>query len=535
MIVGLGFGHGHTEARNAPDHDPESDRCLQRGQGPGAAGLDPGSSGRGARPLSRCQAVRRQLLRIGALGLDRAPHQAILADDLLALSRGFDLPIGFFFTPPPPEFDAGLHAPDAGIKGLDPIVLLDAILGTPDNLHDWERELLAYSASTAPAPKSKRDRPNVSPSDLSERVTPLADQRARALLRRSFGDLAEARDVLERLTDLIDTLDDATQDGTADEALHAGSERDTGRRPAAGGLRGTSDDADRLPLQCSTGLEREGVPCQDDVSSEVSAGCRAADGRLATEPSTGAWRARRERSRPKVTLRVGCRVSSPTRRCGIWLDPSAGKTSLADYAADWLRGKVTIAPRTREIYDLQLRLHILAPIDDEIPPLGVLPLNELTPDLIRAWYAALVVQRGRSVAAKAYVRLRQILTQAVNDDRLAKNPCRIAGGGTEHPAEQRFIGLEELYALAAAVHDRYRAPVLTAGLAGLRQGELFALRRADVDLLHASVAVRRKRLRLSSGVVLEDLPKSEAGRRTVALPLSARGRTRSPPRDVCRL
>jgi hypothetical protein len=154
------------------------------------------------------------------------------ADDLLALSRGFDLPIGFFFTPPPPAFDAGLHAPDAGIKGLDPIVLLDAILGTPDNLHQWERELLAYSASTAPAPKNKRERPNVSPSDLSQRVTPLADQRARALLRRSFGDLAEARDVLERLTDLIDTLDDTTSDGTTDEARPDGTDRGAGRRSA---------------------------------------------------------------------------------------------------------------------------------------------------------------------------------------------------------------------------------------------------------------------------------------------------------------
>ena len=46
------------------------------------------------------------------------------ADDLLALSRGFDLPIGYFFTPPPPAADAGLYAPDAGNKGLDPIVLL---------------------------------------------------------------------------------------------------------------------------------------------------------------------------------------------------------------------------------------------------------------------------------------------------------------------------------------------------------------------------------------------------------------------------
>ena len=145
------------------------------------------------------------------------------ADDLLALSRGFDLPIGFFFTPPPPDFDAGLYAPDAGIKGLDPIVLLDAILGTPDNLGHWEDELLAYSASTAPMPKSKREKPSVSPADLAERVTPLAAQRARALLRRSFGDIDEARDVLERLTELIDTLDDTAHDDTANETTPAGT------------------------------------------------------------------------------------------------------------------------------------------------------------------------------------------------------------------------------------------------------------------------------------------------------------------------
>jgi hypothetical protein len=155
------------------------------------------------------------------------------ADDLLALSRGFDLPIGFFFTPPPPGFDAGLHAPDAGIKGLDPIVLLDAILGTPDNLEHWERELLAYSASTAPAPRSKREKPSVSPADLAERITPLAAQRARALLRRSFGDIDEARDVLERLTELIDTLDDTTSD-ESNETTRAGTASKSRVRKRAG-------------------------------------------------------------------------------------------------------------------------------------------------------------------------------------------------------------------------------------------------------------------------------------------------------------
>jgi hypothetical protein len=51
--------------------------------------------------------------------------------------------------------------------------------------------------------------------------------------------------------------------------------------------------------------------------------------------------------------------------------------------------------------------------------------------------------RHEPVASKAYVRLRQILTQAVNDDRIAKNPCRIDGGGASG-IEQRPVPLEEL-------------------------------------------------------------------------------------------
>lgn len=236
---------------------------------------------------------------------------------------------------------------------------------------------------------------------------------------------------------------------------------------------------------------------------------RTIDGRLSSAPLTfktkgdaGRWLASVEADKAR----------------GVWLDPKAGRAPLADYAAAWLQGKATLAPRTREIYNLQLRLHILPLVDADIPALGPVPLAQLTPDLVRAWYAALVSARGRSVAAKAYVRLRQILNQAVSDDRIAKNPCRIDGGGAEHHSEQRFISLNDLYALATAVPDRYRALVLTAGLAGLRQGELFALRAADVDLLHGAISVRRKRLRLASGEVIENDPKTEAGKRKVALP-----------------
>nr|MDP9020188.1 site-specific integrase [Actinomycetota bacterium] len=203
---------------------------------------------------------------------------------------------------------------------------------------------------------------------------------------------------------------------------------------------------------------------------------------------------------------------------GTWVDPQGGRTLLDAYAWGWLRGHARLAKRTREIYEAQLRLHILPDIDPAVPALGAVALTDITPALVRQWYSALVAKHSASVAAKAYTRLRQILTAAMNDDLIGKNPCRIQRGGVEHHPEQRFATMAELAALAEAVPDRYRAMVLVAGLCGLRLGELCALRWEDVDLAAAAITVRRKRLRLASGEVIEDDPKSRAGRRTVALP-----------------
>lgn len=166
--------------------------------------------------------------------MERSAHRVdrvkvFSADELLALSRAFGLPVGYFFTPPPPGEDVGLHAPDASVKGLDPIVMLDAVLGTPESLAPWREQLLAYSASVAPVPKSKREKPSVSPSDLPGRLQPLGAMRARAILERAFGDLQEAGDVLERLAEAVRLVDEAAPGGTADEPARPGSGRKGGR------------------------------------------------------------------------------------------------------------------------------------------------------------------------------------------------------------------------------------------------------------------------------------------------------------------
>ena len=101
------------------------------------------------------------------------------------------------------------------MPGLDPIVLLDAILGRPDNIGHWQDELLAYASATAPAPQTKKEKPHVTPSDLPDRINPLVALRARALLRNSFGDLETAKGVLERLAELAGTLDETASDDPA--------------------------------------------------------------------------------------------------------------------------------------------------------------------------------------------------------------------------------------------------------------------------------------------------------------------------------
>jgi len=68
------------------------------------------------------------------------------------------------------------------------------------------------------------------------------------------------------------------------------------------------------------------------------------------------------------------------------------------------------------------------------------------------------------------------------------------------------------------IEPRYRALVLTATFTGLRLGELRALTRRRLDLLHATVHVVEQISELKHGELVIGPPKSEAGKRTVAIP-----------------
>jgi|GEM_PF-2986834 len=156
-----------------------------------------------------------------------------------------------------------------------------------------------------------------------------------------------------------------------------------------------------------------------------------------------------------------------TRSQGTWIDPAGGNIRLEQCASEWLDLRVDLRPRTLELYEGLLRLHIL-------PALGSSQLRMLSPGTIRRWHAGLRASSsiGPSTAAKAYRLLHAVLATAVEDELVRRNPCTIRRAGAERPAERPIATIAQLSALADAVPPRFRALVILAAWGGLRYGEL---------------------------------------------------------------
>jgi integrase len=155
-----------------------------------------------------------------------------------------------------------------------------------------------------------------------------------------------------------------------------------------------------------------------------------------------------------------------------------------------------------------------------MPTFESIPLGDLTPAVIRGWHADLH-QAGRpspNTVAKAYRLLKTILETAVVDELIPRNPCLIKGASVERPAERVPATIDQVYALADTIDDRYRVLILFAAFTGLRWGELIALTRERFDLEAATVRVVEQYVELKDGSRVLGPPKSAAGVRTVAIP-----------------
>jgi integrase len=199
---------------------------------------------------------------------------------------------------------------------------------------------------------------------------------------------------------------------------------------------------------------------------------------------------------------------------GLVTDPKGGERLFGDYAEAWVEQRLVkgrpLTPATQQGYRALLRRHLG-------PVFGATRLRQITPERVRQWHTDLRTA-SPDQAAKSYRLLRAILNTAVSDQLIGRNPCSIRGAGIEHATERPMLDTATVLALADAIEPRLRCLVLLGGFAGLRTGELLGLQRRDVDPLHGTVTVARQAHEITGHGRMLTAPKSDAGRRTVALP-----------------
>ena len=197
---------------------------------------------------------------------------------------------------------------------------------------------------------------------------------------------------------------------------------------------------------------------------------------------------------PKRRAEVAKRLAPPT---------------FDEYARQWLADR-PLKPRTREGYEHLLRRYLE-------PEFGDLLVPDLTPALVRRWWAGLSTKHP-TVNARAYALLRAILTTAVTDELLASNPCRVRSASNPPTKKEiRPATLAELDVLVREMPAQLGALVLLCAWCALRVGEVLELRRRDLDLNRGVVKVTRA-VSWVRGQPIVGTPKSAAGTREVSVP-----------------
>lgn len=195
---------------------------------------------------------------------------------------------------------------------------------------------------------------------------------------------------------------------------------------------------------------------------------------------------------------------------GRYVDPKAGRVTLADFAAQWLEAQ-TFDASTRETMESRIRTHIL-------PLIGDRELRHLKPSTVQAWVRSRQTEVAPSYCRLLLSNLSTILSAAVEDGLIASNPCAVSSVKAPRVDRHRVVpwSVETVHTVIDGHPDGFRAmPVLGAGC-GLRQGELFGLTLDAIDFLRRVVRIRQQLRLVRNQVVLA--PPKGGREREVPLP-----------------
>ncbi|WP_233498552.1 tyrosine recombinase XerC [Blastococcus sp. TF02A-26] len=165
---------------------------------------------------------------------------------------------------------------------------------------------------------------------------------------------------------------------------------------------------------------------------------------------------------------------------GTYVDPKTARTTVADWCETWLAGYATRRPRTVR----QAQVHVA----QITAAFGPMPLSTVRPSAVRSWTVKLKADGlADSYVYALHSRLSQVMSDAVHDGLLARNPCSrrtSPGAGSQRPY---VATTEQVWALNDTVPDHLRPAILLGAFVGLRTAEAVGLRVEDVDFMRGIV------------------------------------------------
>jgi integrase len=185
--------------------------------------------------------------------------------------------------------------------------------------------------------------------------------------------------------------------------------------------------------------------------------------------------------------------------------------TFGEVATEWFASNPAKRPSTRALEDSILRSHLL-------PALATRQLGSIRPRDIQAFVAARTAHAKPRTVRRQYGVLRTVFRYAVDQDYIARSPCRNIKLPEPATLRRRVPTGAELASLADELGPSYGAMAYVGAVLGLRWGEVAGLRVGRVDFLRSTVTVTEQITRGERGVHAFGPPKSRAGKRTLAMP-----------------
>lgn len=193
---------------------------------------------------------------------------------------------------------------------------------------------------------------------------------------------------------------------------------------------------------------------------------------------------------------------------GAYVNRADAKVTVRDLGVDWLeRHKAKVTASSHHSVESSWRVHVE-------PKWGGYAVGAVVRRDVESWLLHLGQTRSHTTVARARDLLAGIFDDAVEDNRITKNPARGLTIKKKPIPDEVFLSHEQVENLA--VSSRYTGLVRFLAYTGLRWGEATALRVRSVDAARRRVNIREAVAEVNGAHVLGGVKSHE--RRTVAYP-----------------